>query len=175
MPHPDGRCRAVTAIRAAAARTADRRLGLVFTIEGDIESIAIPPREQQARADGLWQHTCLEVFVRAGGDSYFEFNLSPSGQWAAYRFGAYRDERTDADIPAPIIQAGPNLGTFLLIGTLGLDGLAGLPPDESWNLGLSAVIEEKDGNTSYWALAHPPGKPDFHHPDCFVFELPPPV
>jgi len=22
-------------------------------------------------------------------------------------------------------------------------------------------------------LAHPPGKPDFHHPDCFALELPP--
>jgi hypothetical protein len=36
-------------------------------------------------------------------------------------------------------------------------------------LGLSAVLEEQDGTKSYWALAHPPGgKPDFHHPDCFV-------
>jgi hypothetical protein len=41
-------------------------------------------------------------------------------------------------------------------------------------LGLSAVIEEKDGTKSYWALAHPPGdKPDFHHLDCFAVELPP--
>jgi hypothetical protein len=40
-------------------------------------------------------------------------------------------------------------------------------------LGLSAVIEETSGRKSYWALAHPPGKPDFHHPDCFALELPP--
>lgn len=41
-------------------------------------------------------------------------------------------------------------------------------------IGLSAVIEEMDGTKSYWALAHPAGKPDFHHPDCFTLELPPP-
>ena len=40
-------------------------------------------------------------------------------------------------------------------------------------MGLCAVIEEKDGTKSYWALAHPPGdKPDFHDPACFALELP---
>ena len=38
-------------------------------------------------------------------------------------------------------------------------------------LGLSAVIEEVNGRKSYWALAHPVGKPDFHHNDCFTLEL----
>ena len=32
-------------------------------------------------------------------------------------------------------------------------------------IGLSAVIETTDGALSYWALAHPAEKPDFHHPD----------
>ena len=41
-------------------------------------------------------------------------------------------------------------------------------------IALSAVIEEVDGTKSYWALRHPPGAPDFHHPDCFALELPAP-
>ncbi len=41
----------------------------------------------------------------------------------------------------------------------------------SVRLGLSAVIEQTDGTKSYWALAHPPGKPDFHHRDCFAHQL----
>jgi hypothetical protein len=36
---------------------------------------------------------------------------------------------------------------------------------------LSAVIEAKDGSKSYWALAHPPSKPDFHNADCFTARL----
>jgi len=36
---------------------------------------------------------------------------------------------------------------------------------------LSAVIEDDDGAFSYWALRHPPGKPDFHHPDAFALML----
>lgn len=42
------------------------------------------------------------------------------------------------------------------------------------DVGISAVIEELDGTKSYWALAHPPGKPDFHHPACFAGQLTPP-
>jgi hypothetical protein len=38
-------------------------------------------------------------------------------------------------------------------------------------LGLSAVVEEKNGVLSCWPLKHPPGKPDFHHPDAFALEL----
>jgi hypothetical protein len=41
-----------------------------------------------------------------------------------------------------------------------------------WQLDLAAVIEERGGRISYWALAHPPGKPDFHHSDCFTLEFP---
>ena len=40
--------------------------------------------------------------------------------------------------------------------------------DIAAGLGLSAILEEEDGTISYWALAHPPGRPDFHHPDCLA-------
>jgi len=40
-------------------------------------------------------------------------------------------------------------------------------------LGLSAVLEAHDGTRSYWALRHPPGQPDFHHPDAFAVTLEP--
>jgi hypothetical protein len=45
-------------------------------------------------------------------------------------------------------------------------------PIGATRLGLSAVIETVDGFFSYWALAHPSDKPDFHHPDSFILELP---
>ncbi|HEY0337828.1 MAG TPA: hypothetical protein VGC70_10865, partial [Burkholderiales bacterium] len=38
-------------------------------------------------------------------------------------------------------------------------------------LAVSAVIEARDGSLSYWALKHPPGKPDFHCSDAFVLGL----
>ena len=56
---------------------------------------------------------------------------------------------------------------------LAIEALPDLPP-AALKLGLSAVIEEIDGTKSYWALAHAPGPPDFHHPDCFALQLPAP-
>ena len=43
-----------------------------------------------------------------------------------------------------------------------------------WQMGLSAVIEERDGTKSYWALAHAPGPPDFHNRNCWIARLPAP-
>jgi hypothetical protein len=40
-------------------------------------------------------------------------------------------------------------------------------------IGLAAVVEAQDGTLSYWALKHPGGKPDFHHPDAFALKLSP--
>jgi len=46
-----------------------------------------------------------------------------------------------------------------------------LPPGRPLRLGLSAVVEDADGELSYWALRHPPGKPDFHYTDAFALQL----
>ena len=43
--------------------------------------------------------------------------------------------------------------------------------DAGSSLGLSAVIEER-GRTSYWALGHAAGRPDFHDRTCFRARLP---
>jgi len=50
------------------------------------------------------------------------------------------------------------LKTYTLQAALEFDGLS-----SPLHLGLSAVLEETNGRKSYWALAHPPGKADFHH------------
>ncbi|MGH8770025.1 MAG: hypothetical protein ACREV2_02415, partial [Burkholderiales bacterium] len=53
-----------------------------------------------------------------------------------------------------------------------LDAVIGLPLVESkLKLALTAVIEDENGKLSYWALEHPPGKPDFHHQVAFALEL----
>jgi hypothetical protein len=43
--------------------------------------------------------------------------------------------------------------------------------DGAWRIGLAAVIEERSGHKSYWALAHPPGKADFHPFDSCALEF----
>jgi hypothetical protein len=139
---------------------------LSFDLTGDPVGLSVPPPRSPERADELWRHTCFEVFV-AAEQGYYEFNLSPSSEWAAYRFDGYRKGMREAHLPDPIIIWAESREGAELIATLRLPG------DSTGPFGLSAVIEARDGSRSYWALAHPPGKPDFHHPACFIGQLPP--
>jgi hypothetical protein len=140
-------------------------LQLVYAIAGDITALRVPAATRPGPADGLWQHTCLEAFVSAKGDAgYREFNFSPSGQWAAYRFAGerLRDTATAPDQPAPAIQLAVTPTLLTLDVHLPLDALPSPAPHLA--LALCAVIEEHDGRLSYWALQHPKARPDFHHP-----------
>ena len=127
----------------------------------------IPVADEPSRKDELWRSTCFESFLRAEGeDRYREWNFAPSGDWAAYDFSTYREAMSEADVAGPYIRTEDSLTWWALGATIAVDA------DRQWHLGLSAVLEEKDGTKSYWALAHPPGdKPDFHAPDCFVAKL----
>jgi hypothetical protein len=168
--HPDSHCDAVAAIDVSIARPRRNTLVLTYVVNGTIEALALPKVVKPARTGELWQHTCFEAFIRpAAGDAYYEFNFSPSTQWAAYRFDGYRSGMAVAsEIAAPKFELRTGANSLTLQTSLQLEAL----PSPKWRLGLSAVIEETNGGKSYWALAHPPGKPDFHHADCFALELP---
>ena len=176
-PHPDSRCSAAALIEVEIARPRADRLVLSYIVTGKISDVRLPPVAASAPTDGLWQHTCFEAFVRASsGPSYYEFNFAPSTEWAAYRFDGYRSGmRVAAEIGAPAIEVRSNVDSYTLQASVDLSRLPDLPPEASWRLGLSAVIEDQSGDMSYWALAHPPGKPDFHHADCFALEFSPAV
>ncbi|HEY0622722.1 DOMON-like domain-containing protein [Sphingomonas sp.] len=134
------------------------------------DELVLPAMARPKRTDGLWKSTCFELFAKpAGADAYFEFNFSPSFQWAAYAFDGYRSGMRNLDWRDPEIIVTPEVPYFFLA----VEAMPALPP-VAMQVGLSAVIEEIDGTKSYWALRHPPGKPDFHHPDCFALELPAP-
>ncbi len=172
--HPDSCCTAATHIEVEVARPHLGNLVLHYFVTGKMSDLHLPPAAAPTRTDELWRHTCFEAFVRAlPGEVYYEFNLAPSGQWAAYRFGGYRSEMSVASgIGAPRMEMQSNGACMELQVSLELDGVPDLPSEAAWRLGLSAAIEETSGRKSYWALAHPPGKADFHHADCFAHELP---
>jgi hypothetical protein len=170
--HPDSRCLAATRIDVDVARFRSGHLRLRYVVTGAIADLRLPPAAAAVRAQELWRHTCFEAFLRAPpSEAYYELNFAPSRQWAAYRFTAYRAEMRDADeVSEPDIAVAASAERYELTAWLALPGL---PSDATWRLGLSAVIEETSGRKSYWALAHPPGKADFHHADGFAAELPP--
>ncbi len=150
-------------------------LSIRWTIHGG-RSILVPPFAGRKRADGLWRTTCFELFVASrevGGGGYEELNFSPSEAWAAYGFSSYRDGMKELDLgPGPVCAwRGGRSEIAIFDVAVPAHCLLAYP----WRYGISAVIEEKSGAKSYWALHHPdPAKPDFHDPACFVATLPAP-
>lgn len=172
VPHPDTPSNAISRI----AVTIERRSADVFVLEyvasGDIAGVRLPARQPADRADELWRHTCFEAFFGDPGigDGYVEVNLSPSTQWATYDFGSYRSGMVPSDSLVSRLTPQRSASEFRLTAEVEVEGLYQEPFDYD-RLALSAVIEEADGRMSYWALAHAPGKPDFHHPAAFAASL----
>lgn len=141
------------------------RMTLRYDLEGQIARLRIPAQGSGHRRDGLWRHTCFEAFLKPQGEpGYFELNLAPSGDWAAYRFDAYRAGMAPASIE-PSISCTRTPSIFQLTAAFDMPAPLGAA-----RLAIAAVIEDDEGRLSYWALAHPPGKPDFHHDDGFVLD-----
>jgi hypothetical protein len=172
--HPETIGEFVGGIEVRVSRSKDALCTLAYILKGDLPLIRLPSHAVARRADRLWEHTCFEAFVRAKGQSaYYEFNFSPSGEWAAYAFRRYRDGgTTNDDILDANITVRREGEVFELDTVVHLDHLPMISRDASLRLGLSAVIEDINGRLSYWALKHPLGKPDFHHPDNFALEIP---
>ena len=147
-------------------RAAHGTLALRFTLEGQISRVHVPPPQPARFVDGLWQHTCCEIFIAPkGGTLYREFNFSPSGEWAAFEFQRYREGAALAD-------AALNPRIAVRRGEERLELEARVPyPAEASSVALCAVIEDQAGGLSYWAIKHPAGKPDFHHPVGFALDL----
>lgn len=171
--HPDSRPPPVTALSAHIEPVAPDGLHVTFELSGDVSALAIAPPKAPLRRDDLWRTTCFEVFLRRPGERpYLEFNLAPSGEWAAYAFEETRRRLQDplVDPPGIVFEQTPD--------RIRIAARLALPPayqsQGGWQIGLTAVIETRDCELSYWSLAHPPGRPDFHNDAGFVLDVPAP-
>ncbi|MCW3837774.1 DOMON-like domain-containing protein [Sphingomonas canadensis] len=170
VPHPSTGPSAISEVTVVVTRTFGG-IDLRYRVRGGIDRLVVPGASLPQRSDGLWKTTCFELFAKLHDeDGYQEFNFAPSSRWAAYRFDGYRSGMREAAMFYHQITPRSEPGLFELHVNVIAEEMADLAV---WQAALSAVIEETDGTKSYWALHHPPGKPDFHHPDCFVIDLPP--
>ena len=171
VPHPTTRpaspaFKVWASVDHVASLGATATTNIWFAVGAPADRFLIPKSEEPGRIDELWRTTCFEAFLRGDGEAYREWNFSPSGDWAAYDFAAYRDGSGEPEVAAPYIRMEDNMTWWAVGATIATDA------EQSWHLGLSAVLEEKDGTKSYWALAHSnPDKPDFHLADCFTAKL----
>lgn len=152
-----GPIRAVTAQIAATPSGCEAE----FRLDGRIGAIALPGQGPSIRTDNLWQTTCFEIFWQPlGGTFYREFNLSPSGRWAAYDFDAFRKEMRDAPVSAIAVASSHSDGELILKATIAAE----LPAPAQ--VALNAIVDDGNDNLQFWALAFGPGKPEFHSEAC---------
>jgi hypothetical protein len=169
--HAANRERFQQRIDVTLAQAPDGALRVAYAIRGLNLHLRVPTPNSPAPADALWQTTCCELFVGAPDrPDYREFNFSPSGQWAAYDFAdtRVRSEHAPA-LPAPTIATRRSedlleVDVYLPAGALPAYG-------DRRCLALTAILEAEGGDLGYWALVHPHGAPDFHHPAGFVLKL----
>lgn len=148
-----GPVRAVTATITATPQGCEAE----FRLDGHMPAVVLPPQAGPERRDNLWQTTCFEIFWQPiGGTSYREFNLSPSGCWAAYDFDSFRDGMRDAPVGAIAISCSHGASGLILRASIAAD----LPTPAQ--VALNAIVEQADGSKQYWALGFPPGQPEFH-------------
>lgn len=171
--HPCTPCRFVSEFEVDAEWQIDNLLVLRYSIHGDLSRLLFPASADVRRCDELWKHSCFEAFLKnRNSERYYELNFASSRAWACYRFVSYRNgmsAHTNAKPPEILVRPSPQAFEFEARIDLSDLILSNGPLD----LALSAVIETEERTLSYWALTHPPGRPDFHHPDAFILEIHP--
>ena len=101
---------------------------------------------------------------------YWEFNLSPSGDWNVYFFESYRKSMHLEDkfksLPFNILR---DFNALYLGLEVNLDCLVSII--ENLDVSINTVIKTKEGDISYWALKHCGEEADFHLRDSFSLSL----
>lgn len=167
--HPDCRPGPINAV-IADIQAIPSGCRVVFRALGDLAAVKIPAQSQPAREDDLWKTTCFEIFWQADGtQSYREFNLSPSGKWASYKFDSFREGMRNA--PVDGISIACSSASSNGDGELVLEAsiLTDLPVPAL--VALNAIIEDMDGKRTLWALRFPDGKADFHSEVCRAMKM----
>lgn len=146
-----------------------------YTLAANVGEIFLPSSATNpSRKDELWRTTCFEFFIAVkDSPQYWEFNMSPSGDWNVYVMDAYRQVNMREETRIQQLQFKVHNDAEYLSLEAALDLSTIIAREKSIEAGISAVISSSYGKESYWALAHLHTKPDFHLRDSFVLEFPP--
>lgn len=161
------------------AERQDQNLKFEFLLQG-VGKVKLPALAEQPQIkDLLWEHSCFELFISAGGPRYVEFNLSPSGDWNILAFDNYRvaakQFKFKLQIPYFRCTRDPDQDTLSVRGEIDLGQCLeffGKDGPSTIALAATAVIEGQSGAKDYWALQHPQkAKADFHDLAGFIAKI----
>jgi len=148
-------------------------IDLRYSLAGKIEDVLFPSTSMHPhRKHELWKETCFEFFLAVKEQpQYWEFNMSPSGDWNIYHMDAYRrvgfkEEASFSRLPFEVKK---EAGLFHMNVLVDLDPI--LQPGQLLEFGIAAIIQSTDGSETYWALTHPAPFADFHLRESFILGL----
>ena len=151
----------------------ENQLSIRYTVTGETDSILLPtPADFSSRQDDLWKATCFEFFIAIQDQQrYWEFNMSPSGNWNVYAMNAYRQVNMREEVAFTQLPFEFKKTNAEILLDISVDLNPIIQPETFLELGITTIIQTNDGNESYWALAHPGPHADFHVRESFILEL----
>ena len=171
IPFPDTKIPEIQ-ITGKVSRNANL-LTVLYFLTGNTSNVLLPEAyTQPQRKDDLWKTTCFEFFMALPNHAqYWEFNMSPSGDWNVYHMDAYRriglrEESAISQLPF-LFQN--QMESISLEITVDLNSIITLR--SPIHMGITSVIETDDGHETYWALTHPGTQPDFHLRESFILTV----
>lgn len=171
IPFPNARIPAIE-VRAHVRRE-NGLLHIQYRLTGETGKIRLPDiSTTPKRTADLWSTTCFEFFVaRVNDPRYWEFNLSPSGDWNVYRMDAYRQVgfREESQVKRLQIETRQEAASITLDAAVDLSPL--LLENHPLQVGVSSVIQDMDQHKTFWALVHSQPEPDFHARESFIIHL----
>ncbi len=148
-------------------------LTIQYALSGTVEDILFPAlNPQPGRKTDLWRKTCFEFFLALPDQpQYWEFNLSPSGDWNVYRMDAYRQISFQEEelIHSLRLDIRRNADCYRLETAVDISPM--LIAEKQLLVGIASVIQARDGHETYWALIHPGSQADFHQRESFILAL----
>lgn len=129
---------------------------------------------KKERVIGLWEKTCFELFIKNQSGQYIEFNFSPTFEWNCFYFGKKGDVLGQCpSMQMPVTDILLSEDHFLHFSVIKKEYFPEgfFDNKEELDVGITAVIKDKLGSISYWALSHADNRPNFHHFDSFKYRF----
>lgn len=148
-------------------------LRLHYLLVGNTGDLLLPPASPDpGRKHELWKATCFEFFLAIKDQpGYWEFNISPSGDWNAYRMDSYRrigfrEENTISQLLSVFTRRSEGCSLDVSVDLVPL-----IEPADELQAAVTAILQTRDGSETYWALTHAGPQADFHLRDSFILPL----
>ena len=148
----------------------ESQFSIHYVVTSKIDSVLLPALSNSpARKHNLWKATCFEFFIAVKDQPrYWEFNMSPSGDWNIYAMDAYRqvnmrEELAFTQLPFAFKKTNTEISLDISVDLNPI-----LKFDQVLEIGVTTILQTNAGNESYWALAHPGPHADFHLRDSFT-------